>query len=65
MDATPLEVLRRPHPNQSRLDRWSAEMLRQTAALLPRQNSTLGNPRAGLVPALRQPESPPDEGKSS
>jgi hypothetical protein len=61
---TSTEALRTPHPDQSRVDQWAADTLRQTAgALLVREAGFL-NPRRGLVPALRGAvhlQSPPDK----
>jgi hypothetical protein len=61
---TSTEALRTPHPDQTRIDQWSADTLRQTAGATRVREAGFLNPRQGLVPALRgnpQPHTPPDK----
>jgi len=61
---TSTKALRTPHPDQSRVDRWAADTLRQTAGALRLREAGFLNPRRGLVPALRgaiQLQSHPDK----
>lgn len=54
MQATPLEELRKPHPEQQRIDSLSAQILRATALEVMRRKQTEG--RAGTaVAGSRQP----------
>jgi hypothetical protein len=58
------ETLRTPHPDQSRVDRWSADTLRRTAGVIRVREAGFLSPRGGLVPALRgnvQPKTPPEK----
>ncbi|MEX2029480.1 MAG: hypothetical protein WD906_00695 [Anaerolineales bacterium] len=59
---TSIEALRTSHPDQSRIDQWSADTLRQTAGATRVREDGFLSPRRGLVPALRdhaQPQNPP------
>lgn len=53
MATSTTKELRTPHPDQSRIDQWSAETLRRSAGVLRVRETGFLNPRRGLVHALR------------
>ncbi len=53
MAVTTIEELRRPHPDQIRIDLEAARTLRRTAAALIRTDDGFLHPRRGLAPALQ------------
>lgn len=53
MAATTIEELRRPHPDQVRIDLEAARTLRRTASALIRSDDGFLHPRRGLAPALQ------------
>ncbi|MGH2607010.1 MAG: hypothetical protein ACRDG5_10505 [Anaerolineales bacterium] len=53
MAVTTIEELRRPHPDQVRIDLEAARTLRRTAPALIRSDEGFLHPRRGLAPALQ------------
>jgi len=53
MAVTTIEELRRPHPDQVRIDLEAARTLRRTAPALIRSDDGFLHPRRGLVPAIQ------------
>lgn len=53
MAVTTIDDLRRPHPDQVRIDLETARVLRRTAGALIRSDDGFLHPRRGLAPALQ------------
>lgn len=60
MAVTTIDELRRPHPDQVRIDLEAVRTLRRTAAALIRSDDGFLQPRRGLVPALQGMKTPAD-----